>query len=98
MPTEQASRHRQRGTITTLPSGALRVRVYAGLDPVTQRRRYVAETVPAGPGAAAQAEKARTRLLAEVDGDRQPRTAATVAQLMERYLAVIDVERATRAG
>jgi integrase len=72
--------------------------VYAGIDPVTQRRHYVAETVPAGPGAAAQAEKARTRLLADVDGDRQPRTAATVAQLMERYLAVIDVEVATRAG
>jgi integrase len=72
--------------------------VYAGIDPVTQRRHYVAETVPAGLGAAAQAEKARTRLLADVDGDRQPRTAATVAQLLERYLAVIDVEVATRAG
>ena len=84
MPTDQGARRRQRGTVTTLPSGALRVRVYAGLDPVTQRRHYVAETVPAGPGAAAQAEKARTRLLADVDANRQPRTPASVAQLLER--------------
>jgi integrase len=98
MPTDKGARQRQRGTVTKLPSGALRVRVYAGFDPVTGRRHYVAETVPAGPRAAAQAEKVRTRLLADVDGDRQPRTSATVAQLIERYLEVIDVEAATRAG
>jgi integrase len=98
MPTDKGARQRQRGTVTKLPSGAIRVRVYSGFDPVTGRRHYVAETVPAGPRAAAQAEKVRTRLLADVDGDRQPRTVATVAQLMERYLEVIDVEAATRAG
>jgi hypothetical protein len=37
-PTKGANR--VRGGIDTLPSGVLRVRVYAGIDPVTERRHY----------------------------------------------------------
>ena len=81
-----------------LPSGGLRVRVYAGIDPVTKKRHNLVETVPPGPKAAAQAEKVRTRLLAEVDAGRQPRTSVTVAQLMERYLEIVHVEPSTRSG
>ena len=54
--------------------------------------------MPAGPKAGAQAEKVRTRLAAEVDSGRQPRTAATVAQLMERYLDIARVEPSTPQG
>jgi hypothetical protein len=57
------TRRRQRGRIETLPSGSLRVQVYAGRDPVSGKRHYLTETVPAGPTAAKDAEKARTRLL-----------------------------------
>jgi LacI family xylobiose transport system transcriptional regulator len=32
-------RRRERGGIDEPPSGALRVRVYAGTDPITKRRR-----------------------------------------------------------
>ena len=39
---------RARGSIDTLPSGALRVRVYAGIDPLTQRRHYLTEIVQPG--------------------------------------------------
>jgi integrase len=88
---------RARGGIERLPSGALRVRVYAGIDPLTQRRHYLREVVPPGPKAAAEAERVRTRLLNEVDEQRNPRTRATVNQLMDRYLGVIDVEPSTRA-
>ena len=42
---------RARGSIDELPSGALRVRVYAGLDPVSKRRHYLSEIIDAGPGA-----------------------------------------------
>lgn len=42
-----------RGSIEELPSGALRVSVYAGIDPLTRRRHYLKEIVPAGPAAAA---------------------------------------------
>ncbi|GAB3234267.1 LacI family DNA-binding transcriptional regulator [Glycomyces halotolerans] len=57
---------RARGEIELLPSGSLRVRVYAGLDPVTRKRRYLTETVAAGPEAAQRAEQVRIRLLQEV--------------------------------
>jgi LacI family transcriptional regulator, xylobiose transport system transcriptional regulator len=59
---------RARGEIEKLPSGSLRVRVYAGVDPETRKRRYLVQTVPAGPQAAEQAELVRVRLLAEAQG------------------------------
>ena len=98
MATKQSPRRRTRGTISSLPSGALRVRVYAGTDPVTSKDRYLRETVPAGPKAAAEAEKVRTRLLGEVDAGRQPMTSAMAGQLMARYLEVLHVEVSTRAN
>jgi integrase len=72
--------------------------VYAGVDALTGKRIYLRETVPAGPRAATQAEKVRARLLNQVDENRNPRTIATVNQLMDRYLTVIDVDRTTRKG
>lgn len=98
MATTPGARRRRRGEVEELPSGALRVRVYAGIDPVTKKRHNLVETVPPGPKAAAQAEKVRTRLLAEVDAGRQPRTSVTVAQLMDRYLEIVHVEPSTRDG
>ena len=77
---------RQRGSIDVLPSGALRIRVYAGVDPVTRRRHDLIEIIPAGPGAERRAEDARVRLLAEVQQRRNPRTSATVDQLLDQYL------------
>ena len=91
-------RKRQRGTIDALPSGALRVRVYAGIDPLTKRRYDLVEIIPTGPGAPLEAEKARTRLLNQVDERRNPRTRATVSQLLDRWLDVLDVEPSTRLG
>jgi hypothetical protein len=35
---------RKRGEIETLPSGALRAKVYAGIDPLTGKRIYLTET------------------------------------------------------
>jgi hypothetical protein len=77
---------RARGEIEDLASGALRVKVYAGIDPITKRRLYLRETVPAGPHARRQAERVRTRLLNEVYERRNPRTDATVAQLIDRHI------------
>lgn len=79
-------RKRPRGSVEKLPSGALRVKVYAGFDPVTKRRHYLTEVVSAGRGAEAEAEKVLTRLLNEVDERRNPKTKATVEQLLDRYL------------
>jgi integrase len=87
---------RSRGRIETLPSGALRVVVYAGVDPITKKRHYLQETVPAGPKAGSTAEKVRTRLLKQVDDRQAPRTNASVNQLLDRYLEMLDVEPTTR--
>lgn len=93
-----ARRLRQRGSVDELPSKALRVRVYAGKDPVSKRRLYLTEVIPAGPKAAALAEQARARLLNQVDEKRNPRTRATVNQLLDKWLAVVDVDASTKRG
>lgn len=88
-------RGRSRGGIERLASGALRAYVYAGVDPVTGRRHYLRETIPAGAGARKAAEKALRRLGNQVDEQRSPRTNATLDQLLDRYLETLDVGRTT---
>lgn len=93
---KRARRRRQRGSIDELPSGALRVRVYAGQDPITRRRNTLVKIVsPGTPNAAEVAEQVRTRLLNEVDERRHPKTKATVNQLLDAYFKHIKVERNT---
>ncbi|WP_202872846.1 tyrosine-type recombinase/integrase [Kribbella capetownensis] len=81
----KAKPKRPRGQIETLPSGSLRVSVYAGLDPISKDRVYLRETVPAGPKAEDQAEAVLARFQLEVYERRHPRTDATVDQLLERH-------------
>jgi len=90
-------RSRQRGQIQELPSGSLRVTVYVGVDPLTKRRHFLREVIPAGPTAANDAEKALRRLVVQVDEQRSPRTAATVEQLLERHFELLEVESGTLA-
>ena len=90
------ARARLRGSVRRLPSGAYQVRVYAGLDSLTGRRNELAEVVPAGPKAAAEAERVRTRLLNQIDEQRNPRTRATLNQLLDRHLDVLDVAETTK--
>jgi integrase len=91
-------RKRPRGSIDELPSGSLRVRVYGGSDPLTGREIRLVETIPAGPRAQTEAERTLTRLLNQIDEKRHPRTSATVDQLLDKYLDVIDVEPRTKRG
>jgi integrase len=91
-------KRRTRGEIEVLPSGSLRVKVYAGMDPLSGRRHYLTEVIPSGPTAAREAEQARTRLLNQVDEGRNPRTKANVNQLMDRYLELLDVDVTTHKG
>jgi len=90
-------RDRQRGQIEQLPSGSLRVTVYAGVDPLSKRRHYVREVIPAGPTAMNAAEKALRRLVVQVDEQRSPRTGATVEQLLNRHFELLEVEPGTLA-
>ena len=81
---------RERGSIDELPSGALRVRVYAGVDSVTKRRHDLVKVIPAGPKAKQQARAARDRLVSQVEERRNLRMNATPDQLLDRYLDQFD--------
>lgn len=69
--------------------------MYAGKDPVSGRRHYLRETIPAGPGAKKAAERVLRRLNHEIDEQRSPRTSATLDQLLDRYLETLDVGATT---
>ncbi len=85
-------RARPRGHIERLPSGSFRAKVFAGIDPLTRKRRYLVETAPDERGA----ERALTKLLGQVDEDRHPKTAITVRQAIEQWLDVAELEDTTR--
>ena len=90
-PSKPRATRRQRGSVEQLPSGALRVAVYTGIDSVNGRRHYLREIVPAGPTAEAEAQRVMRRLAAQVDEQRNPRTSATTNQLLDQYLETLDV-------
>lgn len=79
------------GHVEVLKRG-FRAVVYAGKDPITGRKVYLKETHPDRPGA----ERARDRLIAQVEAERIPDQAATVAYLLDRWVEVVDHELSTR--
>src|SRR5687767_9133996 len=81
-----------KGSIDTLPSGSLRVRVYAGTDVLTGKPHYVREVIKPGPHAAELAEEAKQRLVEEVQADRHTKTNASLVQLIEEHLKTAEVE------
>lgn len=85
-----------RGSISRLPSGSLRVRVYAGTNPVTGHPRTLTQTIPDGPIALADAEAACRRLVDRVREQRQPRTDVTLSELLDRHLALVHASDTTR--
>ncbi|MFL6125422.1 tyrosine-type recombinase/integrase [Actinophytocola sp.] len=89
-------RRRARGSISRLPSGSLRVRVYVGVDPVSRRQRWLSETVKQGPTAAAQAEEVCRRLVERVQRSRCLRTDATLNELLDRHLVLLCCGEHTR--
>lgn len=88
-----SGRTRPRGNIEQLPSGSLRVRVYAGKDILTGGDLYLKRTIPPGPDAWDTAEEAREELVREVEQGRHPRTNATVSQLVDRHLQTAELSR-----
>jgi hypothetical protein len=97
-PLDGRSRPAPKGSIDTLPSGSLRVRVYAGTDVLTGKPHYVGEVIKPGPHAAEQAEEAKQRLVDEVQADRHTKTNATLVQLIEEHLKTAEVEETTKDG
>lgn len=73
-----------KGHIERLPSGSYRVRVYAGIDPLTGKEIRLKATAKTAEHA--QAELAR--LLEQASVGQQPESAATVGYLLDQYMAV----------
>lgn len=86
-------KRRERGSIERR-GDSLRVKVYAGLDPITGRRIYLTGSTTDER----QAEKIRTRLLEEVDAQRSARTRATLNAALDDWLRVHEVEETTMQG
>jgi len=57
---------------------------------VTKKRHDLVEVIPPGPQAERKARAACDRLVSQVDEKRNPRTSATVDQLLVRYLDQFD--------
>ncbi|HVD88508.1 MAG TPA: hypothetical protein VNB91_06420, partial [Jatrophihabitantaceae bacterium] len=84
------------GYIERLPSGSVRVGVYAGTDLVSGKHLYLRELVKAGPDVEGRAEAVRVRLVDQVSAGECPRTDATIEQLMERHVADAELSRKNR--
>jgi hypothetical protein len=82
-----------KGHIERLPSGSLRVKVYAGKDSVTGKERVLRETCPAEAEAAA----ALARLLRQADGNQAPSRNVLFGQVLDKYLEVTDLAESTLA-
>lgn len=83
---------RSRGSIRP-HHGAYQVRVTAGTDPVTGDRVVLVDTA----ATMRDAEKVRTKLLAEADSLRASRTKASLGYLLDRWLPQHEIEKSTRA-
>jgi integrase len=95
MPGDEGGR-RTRGRIERR-GNSLRVRAYAGDDPVTGRRTYRTETVPGTDRAAERrAAKVLTRLLAQIDGQRAPASSVSVEYVLGEWLRTTELEETTR--
>jgi integrase len=82
-----------RGHIERLRSGGYRAVVYAGIDPVTRKQRYLKQTCRDETAATI----ALGGLLKQAEAhQRVPDRAATVGQALQRYLEVADLEVSTR--
>jgi integrase len=87
---------RRRGSVR-VRGGSLQVRVFAGVDPVTGRDRYLSETVRGTDRAARRkAEEAMTRMQSEVDGRRSARTSVSLGYLLDEWLRTVELEDSTR--
>lgn len=84
--------HKATGHVEQLPSGSFRVSVYAGYDSQTGRRRYLRDTAKS----IGQAQVVLGKLIEQASVGRQPESTATVAQLLEQYLVVVDWDLSTR--
>lgn len=64
-------------------------------DPLTGKDHYLYESIADGPTKWKEAEAARVRLLNDVNEQRHPRTNATVQELLDKHLPLMDIAETT---
>jgi integrase len=96
MTSANSDESRRRGSIRER-GDSLQVRVYAGIDPVTGKPHYLAETVKGTDLAARRrANKTLTRLQAKVDKQRAPETSVSLSHALDEWLRSNEIEDTTR--
>src|SRR5215831_612697 len=85
-------KRRPRGHIEELSSGSFRATVYAGIDPLTRRQRYLKKTAKTYD----EAEVALTKLQAQVDDEQHPKTNISLGQALDQWLDVAELAETTR--
>lgn len=89
---------RERGNIEER-GGALRVRVYAGIDPVTRRQVYLRCTIPGTDKAAWKKAKGKlAEFHTQVLKQRSPSSSVSFANTIDEWLRKSDLEDSTRNG
>ena len=81
-----------KGHVEQLPSGSWRARVYAGVDPITQREIRLRATAKTEQ----QAYIELGRLLKQASEGRTPESGATMAKLLDEYAAIAPWDVSTR--
>jgi integrase len=93
---DAGSADRKRGSIR-VRGGSLQVRVYAGVDPVTGKDRYLTATVKGTDRAARRkANKELSKLQIEVDEQRSAQTTVTLGYTLDEWLRTVELEDSTR--
>lgn len=85
------SKARDRGSIERR-GNSLRVKVYAGVDPMTGKRLYLTESTTDEK----EAQRILNRSLVQVDKQRSARTKATLRVALADWLRFLEIEESTR--
>ncbi|MGH3489289.1 MAG: tyrosine-type recombinase/integrase [Actinopolymorphaceae bacterium] len=93
MAGKAVTRRRDRGYVRRR-GNSYQVLVYSGVDPLTGKDSYLTESTRDEK----QVEKIRTRLLAQVDQQRQASTKATLAYVLDSWLRVHEADPTTLVG
>src|SRR5579863_8476234 len=80
--------------IAQLPSGSYRVEVNLGTDPITRRRIRLRGTCKD----LVSAQIALGKLLGQAQSGTEPESGATVAQLLDLYMPLVEWDASTREG
>src|SRR6266536_1926221 len=91
--TPAAAKRRTQGSVRQR-GRTFQVRVYAGIDPLTNKDIYLTETAPDEK----EAQRVLRRLLTQVDEQRHARTKATLSQALDSWLKVHEAETNTLSG